>query len=125
VVGNEIFNVGSDQQNYMIQQIGELVHQQVFTAELILEDSLTDNRNYRVSFRKIRDRLGFEPQWTVEQGILQVAEAIADGQVEDYQDPKYHNVRHLSEAGMIEVIRADDDWVREHLETRTAPQLTS
>jgi nucleoside-diphosphate-sugar epimerase len=125
LVGNEVFNVGSDEQNYTIQAIGELVHQRVFTADLVLEESMSDRRNYRVSFRKIRTRLGFEPQWTVEQGLQQVIEAIASGDVEDYQDPKYHNARLLGESGMIEVIRVEDDWTQQLLETRTSPQFVS
>ena len=121
-VGNETFNVGSDEQNYTIQEIGELIHQQVFTAELIVEDSVTDHRNYRVSFRKIRNRLGFQPRWTVEQGIQQVIEAVAGGDVRDYRDPKYSNARFLSESGVIKIIKADDDWTRELLGPRPSPE---
>ena len=35
IVGNQIFNVGSNDQNYTIQQIGEMVHECVFSAELL------------------------------------------------------------------------------------------
>jgi nucleoside-diphosphate-sugar epimerase len=125
LVGDEIFNVGSDEQNHTIQEIGELVKEQVVAAELILEEENVDRRNYRVSFRKIRNRLGFQPQWTVQQGIQQVIEAIANGDVEDYQDPKYHNVRVLSEAGAMDVIRLDDDWTREFVGAQKPPQYAA
>jgi nucleoside-diphosphate-sugar epimerase len=115
LVGNEIFNVGSDEQNYTIREIGELVHQQVFTAELICEDSVTDRRNYRVSFRKICNVVNFRPRWTVEDGIRQVVDSIASGEVDDYQAPKYHNVKLLSDSSMIEAIRTEDDWARQLL----------
>ncbi|MFH1924583.1 MAG: SDR family oxidoreductase [Planctomycetota bacterium] len=120
LVGNETFNVGCDEQNYTIEQIGDLVHQQVFAAELILEDSITDHRNYRVSFRKIHNRLGFQPRWTVEEGIGQVIEAIADGDIDDYQNPRYHNVRVLNEGGMTEIVRTEDSWVGKLLKERTS-----
>jgi nucleoside-diphosphate-sugar epimerase len=99
-VGNEIFNVGSDEQNYTIREVGEMVHQHVPGAEMIVNAQATDVRNYRVSFAKIRQQLSFEPKWTLAQGIEQVLEAIARGEVKDYRDPKYSNVRFLSTHGI-------------------------
>jgi len=125
LVGNETFNVGSDEQNYTIQEIGELIQQQVFTAELICEDSATDHRNYRVSFRRIRNKLGFEPRWTVEQGVQQVLEAVAGGDVLDYRDPRYSNARFLSESGVINIIKADEDWTRELLKPQPSPEYAN
>ena len=37
---------------------------------------------------------------------------MANGDVQDYHDAKYSNVRFLSESGAIEVVRIDDDWTR-------------
>jgi nucleoside-diphosphate-sugar epimerase len=99
-VGNEIFNVGSDEQNYTIREIGELVRDHVPSAEMIVNAQVTDARNYRVSFAKIRQQLSFEPKWTLAQGIQQVLEAIARGEVGDYRDPKYSNVQFLSTHGI-------------------------
>ena len=109
-VGNQTFNIGSDDQNYTIQQVGELIHEQAFTAELLVDDQAVDKRNYRVSFQKVRELLGFEPKWTIEQGIAQVLEAVASGDVHDFRDPRYSNVKHLKESGIIDVLRLDDDW---------------
>ncbi len=113
VVGNQVFNVGSDEQNYKIREIGELVSQYVPTAELIVSDEATDLRNYRVSFAKIRHVLDFHPQWTVEQGIQQVLEAIASGQVKDYRDAIYSNVKFLREAAGDRLTPTKDDLVKE------------
>jgi dTDP-D-glucose 4,6-dehydratase len=111
-VGNQIFNVGSDSQNYTINQIGTLVHERVHGAKLIIDNNSPDKRNYRVSFAKIRRELGFEPKWTVEAGIQQVLEAIAGHEVVDYRDAKYSNVKHLKDSGVIDVVRVDDDWTK-------------
>ncbi len=119
LVGNEIFNVGSDAQNYTINDIGKLVHQRVFSAELLIDESTDDPRNYRVSFAKIKNKLGFEPNWTVEDGIEQVIEAIAGGDLEDYRDPRYSNVKFLSESGGIESIRTTDRWVHDQWAEKT------
>jgi nucleoside-diphosphate-sugar epimerase len=117
VVGNQVFNVGSDEQNYTITQIGEMVHQHVHTAELIVKSQDSDPRNYRVSFAKIRNQLGFVPQWTVDQGIEQVLEAIARGEVGDYRDAKHSNVKFLSEPGSPRLAR--DNWAQQLLQEIT------
>jgi nucleoside-diphosphate-sugar epimerase len=95
LVANQVFNVGSNEQNYTITEIGRMVHQHV----------PTDKRNYRVSFDKIRNLLAFTPKWTVEQGIAQVLEAIASGEVQDYNDPRYSNVKFLTETGTASLAR--------------------
>lgn len=112
-VCGETFNVGSDEQNYKIGEIGELIHQHVPGAELVTNDDAKDLRNYRVSFYKIRNTLGFEPKWTVAQGIQQVLEAIASGEVKDYHDAKYSNAKFLSEAGSTRIVRMQEDWTRD------------
>ena len=114
LVGGEIFNVGSNDQNYTITQVGELVHEQVISAELEINTEDTDRRNYRVDFSKIRNQINFKPQWTVQQGIEQVLEAIANGEVDDYQEAKYSNVKFLTQADTAVAVRSN--WARELLE---------
>ena len=111
VVHNEIFNVGSKDQNYTISQVGEMIHKKVIGSEIVVDDSGTDSRNYRVDFTKIREYLGFEPKWTVDQGIEQVLDAIATGQVSDYRDPKHSNYAFLNLQGTTELAR--DHWAVE------------
>ncbi|MGD9857275.1 MAG: NAD-dependent epimerase/dehydratase family protein [Planctomycetaceae bacterium] len=110
VIGNQTFNIGSDAQNYTIRQVGELIHEQAFTAKLVVADEDIDKRNYRVSFKKVNSKLGFRPRWTLEQGIAQVLEAVANGAVGDYRDKQYSNVKYLKESGLIDLLRVDDDW---------------
>ncbi len=111
LVGGETFNVGSNEQNYTIHEIGELVHQQVVSARITADNGGADKRNYRVDFTKIRNVMGFKPQWTVEMGIRQVLEAIASGDVVDYQQSQYSNFKFLTETGTAEL--AGDRWARE------------
>ena len=114
-VQNEIFNVGSDDQNFTIAQVGEIIQQLVPEAELVDLGADGDRRNYRVSFAKIREELNFESQWTVTQGALQVVDAIRGGRVKDYQEPQYSNVKFLSEEGIARLANYDDGWVHELL----------
>jgi nucleoside-diphosphate-sugar epimerase len=111
LVHNEIFNVGSSDQNHTILEVGELIHQQVIGAELLVDETQTDPRNYRIDFSKIRDFLDFHPTWTVEEGVQQVLTAIASGKVGDYRDPKYSNFEFLNLQGTTELAR--DHWAFE------------
>lgn len=99
LVAGESFNVGSDAQNYTLGEAADLIQRQVPDAEVISDDTFVDKRNYRVSFAKIRSRLGFEPTWTIERGIEQVVELVRSNQVGDYSLPTYSNVLYLKARG--------------------------
>jgi nucleoside-diphosphate-sugar epimerase len=113
LVGKEVFNVGSEDQNHTIQQIGEMIKEAVPAANLISKGADTDKRNYRVSFARIQRRLGFKPQWTIERGIQQVVEALQNGKVIDYQDARYSNVKFLSDEGSSHLIRGYNRWAHD------------
>ncbi len=110
-VNREIFNVGSDDQNHTIRQIGEMIRDRVIDANLVVSESTTDNRNYRVKFQHIREQLDYHPRWTIEAGIQQVLEAIAAGDVTDYNEPKYSNVKFLDTEGAS--LLAQDQWAHD------------
>ncbi|GAB4471767.1 MAG: hypothetical protein Kow00124_09180 [Anaerolineae bacterium] len=100
VVRGQVFNVGSNEQNYTIRQVAEIIKGIIPEAEVVESGQDSDLRNYRVSFNKIQRTIGFTPIWTVEQGVLQVLDAIRSGRVEDYQSPKYSNLKYLREQGI-------------------------
>jgi nucleoside-diphosphate-sugar epimerase len=99
VVAGEAFNVGSDAQNYTLGDVADLIKGQVVDAEITSDDTFVDKRNYRVSFEKIRSRLGFEPAWTLERGIAQVVALVRTNEVGHYSLPTYSNVLYLKERG--------------------------
>ena len=118
-VRNQVFNVGSDAQNYTIQQVGEIIQRLVPTAEVLNMGSDTDRRNYRVNFSKINNLLGFVPQWSVEQGVQQVISRIRSGQIADYRDAKYSNVKFLSEERASRLIPRHNGWAYELINEAT------
>ena len=60
VTHKQIFNVGSDDMNFTIDQIGDKVSAKFPEAEYNTVDEDVDKRNYKVSFNKIDKQLGFE-----------------------------------------------------------------
>lgn len=99
LIAGEAFNVGSEAQNHTLGEVAEFIQRQVPDAEIASDDSFVDKRNYRVSFAKIRARIGFEPAWTIERGIAQVVALVRSNQVGDYLLPTYSNVLYLKARG--------------------------
>jgi nucleoside-diphosphate-sugar epimerase len=118
-VGSEIFNVGSDAQNKTLGQIGEMIRAQVPTAELIASGTDGDRRNYRVDFSKLKNRVGFAPEWTLEKGVAQVVEAFRSGKVTDYHEARYSNVKFLTEEAGQKLVRTQTEWLRALIEDAT------
>jgi nucleoside-diphosphate-sugar epimerase len=112
VVANKTYNVGSNGQNYTIQQAADIIHKLVPAAAMISKGQDGDRRNYRVDFSKIRNELGYDPQWTVEKGVQQVLEALRAGKVSNYKDARYSNVKYLTEYG-IEQLAPENSWAKE------------
>lgn len=94
-VKNEIFNIGSDEQNYKIQELGELVARCVPGTKVETMGESPDRRSYKVSFEKARQVLGFRPEHTVESGVQEIRKMLENGVVENYQADRYYNVRYI------------------------------
>jgi nucleoside-diphosphate-sugar epimerase len=120
LVKHQTFNVGSNEQNYTIYQIGEIINQFVPAAQIVDQGPDTDRRNYRVNFNKIRDLLGFAPARVVEEGVVQVIEAIKSGKIKDYCDPRYSNVKFLDHERSSRLV-LQNGWAEELIK-ESAPQ---
>jgi nucleoside-diphosphate-sugar epimerase len=91
IVRNEVFNVGATDQNYQKKTLVELIQARVPDAVVDYVHKDEDPRDYRVSFAKIKDRLGFRLTRTVEDGIDEVLALARAGAIDDYRHPEYHN----------------------------------
>jgi hypothetical protein len=52
-------------------------------------------RDIRVSFAKIRRELDFEPRISVEDGIIEVRDALQMGLIKDPTDSRYRNAQFI------------------------------
>ncbi|WP_287588091.1 SDR family oxidoreductase, partial [Candidatus Borrarchaeum sp.] len=82
-VGGEIFNVGSNEQNYQIFNLANLVADAVGLPFQYEWYGFPDNRSYRVSFDKIANILKFKPDYSPREGGKEVYEALKEGLVKD------------------------------------------
>lgn len=97
----EIFNVGDDRLNYTLKQIAEKIRQQLPQTRIEYVEN-SDRRNYRVSFAKIRECVGFRSQRTIESGIDEIIEGFRSGQISNYRQPSYNNLAFLKEKGRVD-----------------------
>ena len=91
-VSGEVFNVGANHNNTQKIELANGVLEHVKGTELELVKQDNDPRSYRVDFTKIKERLGFEPEWTIDDGIREVHTALEAGVWHDTADSRYYNV---------------------------------
>ena len=90
-VAGRVFNVGSTEQNYQKQQLVDLIRPYAPDAEVEYVHKAEDPRDYRVSFSRIGEALGFRVSRTVPDGIAEVAALLRDGALADWTAPRFHN----------------------------------
>ena len=95
-----VFNIGSNAQNCTLFELAGMIQKQIPDSKIITEEGNEDARNYNVSFNRAEQILGFKTSWTLEDGIKQVIEKFELGEIEDYSQSQYSNVKHLHEKGL-------------------------
>lgn len=91
-VDGQPFNVGDTSQNYQKGQLVDLIRAQVGNQNRVeFVQSEEDPRDYRVSFEKIKQELGFQVKRGVETGIREIADAITNNVITDLDNPSYRN----------------------------------
>lgn len=90
-VDHEIFNVGDNDLNYQIKEVGRLVEEQVPDAEVRFVEHKEDERTYRVSFDKINHILGWETQRTIPESVDEIRMWMEDEEVTGYDRDQYRN----------------------------------
>jgi nucleoside-diphosphate-sugar epimerase len=72
-VNGEVFNVGSNEENYRVREIAEIIARVFPGCELSVGTSSGDNRSYRVNFDKIRKHLPeYRCEWSTERGAREL-----------------------------------------------------
>lgn len=87
----QIFNVGSTNQNLEIREVGRLIKDRFPEAELVFIPHTEDHRNYRVSFEKINQVVGWKAIRTIEEGIDEVTRVFQREEIDNYRDERYYN----------------------------------
>jgi nucleoside-diphosphate-sugar epimerase len=108
VVHNQAFNVGRDEDVVQVRDIALQVAARLDAPVSFAEGAGPDTRDYRVDFTKIRTLLPtFVPQWTIPDGIRELATDMAriGLTAEDFEGPRYvrlQKIRQLEAEGRLD-----------------------
>src|SRR5262249_15079319 len=91
----EILNVGGGEQNFTVGENAAADAARIRSVPIEHVPDRGDPRSYRVSFAKIRKRLGFSPEHTVDTAIGELADVLASGMINDFTEARYHNEKWL------------------------------
>ena len=81
LVNQEIFNIGLD--NFQIKNLAYLVREELpFPIEIEVAPDDDDKRDYNVLFNKAQEKLGFNSQTSVTEGIKEIYLALKSGKVD-------------------------------------------
>lgn len=92
LVNNQIFNVGSNDQNIQIFDLAKTIAEacgQEFKYEWYGDP---DRRSYRVNFDKIKKTLGYETKYTIAEGAREIWQKLSEGTL-DPKDPRTITVK--------------------------------
>jgi nucleoside-diphosphate-sugar epimerase len=84
----EVFNAGGDRNNFTKKMIVDEILKRIPGGKVSYGTQGSDPRNYRVSFNKIKQVLGFEPAFSVQQGIEELISALENGLYNDCNNSK-------------------------------------
>ena len=90
-VGNQVFNVGSDDQNYRIDDVAQIISEALGGVSILRDQSNLDSRDYRVSFAKLADVLGYRPGQTIVHAAREIVENLRSGVIKDPEHKIYYN----------------------------------
>lgn len=112
----QVYNAGSDSENYRILDIARLIVERVPGASVTVEGGGADARDYRVDFSRIAEHLGFTPTRRVPEGIREIADTMLAGRYGDWTDARYSTVATVTNAldtgSAASATRFEYDWPR-------------
>jgi nucleoside-diphosphate-sugar epimerase len=97
-IHGEIFNVGTNAQNYQIRQVAEIISETFPGCRLSIGDSTGDHRNYKANFDKIHERLpDFECRFDVARGAEQLLSVFRAVQMttDVFESPSHTRIKQI------------------------------
>jgi len=75
---HRVYNVGTNDGNYQIADIAELVREEVGPVDVTYLEDEHPGPSYHVNFDRLA-ATGFEPSWTLREGVRDLKRRFADG----------------------------------------------
>lgn len=95
-VKGKVFNVGSNELNYTVEDVAKIVSKVIPEAKIEYAGPSIDPRSYKVNFNKIEKVLGFKAKRSIEDGIKEIIQKVGEGKL-DINDKKHINLEFMKE----------------------------
>ncbi len=95
IVGNQIFNLSNDKLNLQITQIAKKVKSVFKNAKLNIIKTSTDPRNYKVTSKKIKTKVGFVAKKSIEDGLKEIKRMFKCKRIINPDNKIYNNLLSL------------------------------
>jgi len=91
-IAGEIFNVGFE--NQTVSELSETVKKVIGDDVKLKTTQTSDNRSYHISSNKIKEKLGFEAKFSIEEAVIDLKNAFEAGLLPNsFTDNKYFNIK--------------------------------
>lgn len=114
-IHNQVFNVGSNENNYRVRDIAEVVAETFPGCELTVGPPSGENRSYRVAFDKISTQLpGFRVRWDAARGAEELRAVFESMGLDrdSFQSPPFTRLRELERLLATGQLGDDFRWRR-------------
>jgi nucleoside-diphosphate-sugar epimerase len=112
-IRGEAFNVGTDEQNYLVRQLAEVLVPVTGCSIEVAEGSSADQRSYRVDFSKLAHRFpDLEFQWDAQRGARELVAAYRKVGLtkDDFDGDRFVRIRRLMSLLDEDKLDADLRW---------------
>lgn len=94
-INNSIFNLSNGSENKNIIELAEEISSVIKNTKIVIDNKISDNRNYRVSSKKIHDTLGINANTSIKDGVVDLYNKLKNNKFSDIDSPKYSNIEFL------------------------------
>jgi nucleoside-diphosphate-sugar epimerase len=116
VVRGEVFNIGTEDQNYLVRDLADIVAEAAGAEVRFARGADSDPRSYRVDFSKLaRSFPELEFRWDARRGAEQVVRSLRSQSLsrDDFEGRKYIRLRQLRHLLDVGALRDDLRWSHE------------
>ena len=96
IISGEVYNVGNTNENYTKKMLAEIIQKFIPSTKIVITESKTDLRTYKVSFDKIKNNLKFISKKTIRDSISDILTEIEKGSL-DPKASEFSNISKLTE----------------------------
>jgi len=98
LVGGEIYNIGSNDDNYTVKEIAALVGEVIPNSEIkISKNAFNDSRSYKVDFSKIKNHIGYKTKQNLKEGIKEIYNTLKEKKFSEknFKNKNFYRVKYL------------------------------